>query len=113
MLDFRAVMTQIPDASGVEGTGSKGAVEFPGSKATFDTRVYNAQVAIQTFKLDQVDNEHLKPIDLVQVGARNVKITGAKKNIVEYVIKTDYSLRPAGNYTGEVIVLVIADVARP
>jgi hypothetical protein len=113
MLAFKAVGTRIPDASGVAGSGSKGAVEFPGNEAKFDTRVYNAQVAIQTFKLDQVDNEHLKPIDLVQVGAKDVKITGTNKNVVEYVIKTDYSLRPAGNYTGEVIVLVIADVARP
>jgi hypothetical protein len=111
MLDFRAVETQIPDAPG--GSGSTGAVEFKGKKATFDTRVYKAEVAIQTFKLDQVDNQHLKPIDLVQVGAKNARITGTKKDTVEYDIKTDYSLKPAGRYTGSVIVLVIADVARP
>jgi hypothetical protein len=107
MLDFRPIRKEIPDASGVKGTGSTGAVEFGGT-ATFNSRVKKADAAIQTFKLDQADKNRVLPVDLVQVGVKEVKINGNKVNVV---IKTDYSLKPAAKYTGEVIVLVIADVA--
>jgi hypothetical protein len=86
-------------------------------EATFATKVnkdsqgkFRVDVAIKEFKLDQVSAE--QPIDIVQVGARDVGIkTGSNDRTVQFVIRCNYQLKNAAKYTGEVTALVIADVA--
>jgi hypothetical protein len=95
---------------------SSGVLNIP-CEATFPTKVnkdaqgnFRVDVAIKEFKLDQVSAE--QPIDIVQVGARDVGIkTGSNDKTVQFVIRCNYQLKNAAKYTGEVSALVIADIA--
>jgi hypothetical protein len=95
-------------------TTTSGAFDIP-CEATFATKVnkdaqgkFRVDVAIKEFKLDQVGDE--QPIDIVQVGARDVEIkTGSNDKTVKFFIRCN--LKNAAKYTGEVSALVIADVA--
>jgi hypothetical protein len=68
-----------------------------------DVRV--ADVAIKAFKLDYTERP-TPPSDIVQVGAT---VTNVEGETVEFRLKTNYS---GTEYTGEVSVLVIADLLR-
>jgi len=95
---------------------TSGVLNIP-CEATFPTKVnkdaqghFRVDVVIKEFKLDQVSAE--QPIDIVQVGARDVGIkTGSNDKTVQFVIRCNYQLKNSAKYTGEVSALVIADVA--
>jgi hypothetical protein len=65
-------------------------------------RVRIAEVCLKSFKLDRVSGS--SPSDIVQV---TVRLQNLGDEEVEYNVTTNYS---GGAYTGEVTVLVIADV---
>lgn len=95
---------------------TSGVLNIP-CEATFLTKInkdaqghFRVDVVIKEFKLDQVSAE--QPIDIVQVGARDVGIkTGSNDKTVQFVIRCNYQLKNSAKYTGEVSALVIADVA--
>jgi hypothetical protein len=73
-----------------------------------------AEVAITEFKLDQVDDNPLQPINTVQVGAKGVRFektgTVVNEKKILFTIKTKYELKnPKAKYTGEVSVMIIAE----
>jgi hypothetical protein len=69
---------------------------------TFPKEINAANVAIQSFKLDLAGNA--RPTDVVQVTASVADTGGAS---VTVRLKTNYS---GGPYSGEVSVLIIADL---
>jgi hypothetical protein len=94
-LDFRSETTKIPQTTGAFSTNES---------KPFGARVRNAEVALKSFKLDAVGGS--RPSDIVQV---TVRLQSVGDEDVEYNVTTNYS---GGTYTGEVTVLVIADVDR-
>lgn len=90
-----------------------GTVNIPNTEGVFqsnqdvsfgeDVRV--AEVAIKAFKLDYAERP-TPPSDIVQVGASLTNVGG---ETVEFRVKTNYS---GTEYTGEVSVLVIAELRR-
>ncbi|HWC40427.1 MAG TPA: hypothetical protein VHK02_00390 [Actinomycetota bacterium] len=92
-LDFRTETTKIPQTTGAFSTNES---------KPFGKRVRIAEVALKSFKLDYVGGARTG--DVVQVTARLQSIGDED---VEYNLTTNYS---GGTYTGEVTVLVIADV---
>jgi hypothetical protein len=92
-LDFRSEMTMIPQTTGAFSTNES---------TPFGKKVRIADVALKSFKLDYVGGS--RPSDVVQVTAR---LQGFGDEDVEYSITTNYT---GGTYTGEVTVLIIADV---
>lgn len=97
---------------------TSGVLNIP-CEETFPTRVNIVDVAIREFKLDQSvqDDTKVQPVDLVQVGARDVHIEGPGEKTVKFTIRCDYKIKKAApsaatpKYTGEVTALIIADVA--
>lgn len=99
-LDFQTFIQKIdPD--------SKGAKEFDG-RAEFRAEVLKADVAIKAFRLDQVDD--LQLVDVLQVSAGNVVITGADRDTVMFKINCELKRKTPGSYTGHIHVLVIAEL---
>jgi hypothetical protein len=97
-LAFRTALIHITNETGAhEDTITK---TFPKEIKLEDGRPV-AEVAIQSFKLDLVGNA--RPTDIVQVTA-SADVGGAT---VSVRVKTNYS---GGPYTGEVSVLIIADL---
>jgi hypothetical protein len=92
-LDFRSETTKIPQTTGAFSTNES---------KPFGKRVRIADVALKSFKLDAVGGS--RPSDIVQV---TVRLQSVGDEDVEYNVTTNYS---GGAYTGEVTVLVIADV---
>jgi len=92
-LEFRSETTKIPQTTGAYSTNQS---------KPFGEKVRTAEVALKSFKLDAVGGS--RPSDIVQV---TVRLQSIGDEDVEYNITTNYS---GGNYTGEVTVLVIADV---
>ena len=68
----------------------------------FERKVREADVAIKLFKLDYVGGA--RPSDIVQVGVVRQSV---RDETVEFTVTANYS---ASTYTGEVHVLVIADL---
>jgi hypothetical protein len=96
-LDFRSETTRIPQTTGAFSTNES---------KPFGAKIKDgkAEVALKSFKLDAVGGS--RPSDIVQV---TVRLQGVGDEDVEYNVTTNYS---GGAYTGEVTVLVIADVER-
>ena len=92
-LDFRSETTKIPQTTGAFSTNES---------KPFGKKVRIADVALKSFKLDAVGGS--RPGDVVQV---TVRLQGTGEEDVEYNVATNYS---GGTYTGEVTVLIIADV---
>ena len=92
-LDFRSETTKIPQTTGAFSTNES---------KPFGKRVRIAEVCLKSFKLDRVGAS--SPSDIVQV---TVRLQNLGDEEVEYNVTTNYS---GGAYTGEVTVLVIADV---
>ena len=92
-LDFRSETTKIPQTTGAFSTNES---------KPFGKRVRIAEVALKSFKLDYVGGARTG--DVVQVTAR---LQGIGDEDVEYNLTTNYS---GGTYSGEVTVLIIADV---
>ena len=69
---------------------------------TFEREVEKANAAIKSFKLDFVGGP--RTTDVVQVSVTSVETDHAT---VEFTVTTNYS---GGEYSGEVVVLVIAEV---
>jgi hypothetical protein len=92
-LDFRTETIKVPQTNGAYSTNQS---------KPFNKKIKNAEVALKSFKLDYVGG--YKPSDIVQVTA---SLQGTGDEDVEYSVKTNYS---GGTYTGEVTVLIIADV---
>jgi hypothetical protein len=74
-------------------------------QVVFDDDVRKAEVAIKAFKLDYTERP-TPATDIVQVGASLGNIGG---ETVQFSVKTNFS---GTEYTGEVTVLVIAEVGR-
>jgi hypothetical protein len=98
-LAFKAARIPITNEAGAhEDTQTQ---TFPREIKVVDNRPV-AQVAIQSFKLDLAGGA--RPTDIVQVTASVADAGGAT---VTVRVKTDYS---GGRYSGEVSVLIIADL---
>jgi hypothetical protein len=95
-LAFKTVTVTIPNTEGVFQTNED---------VGFGKDVRVADVAIKAFKLDYAERP-TPPSDIVQVGASVTNVAG---ETVEFRVKTNYS---GTEYTGEVSVLVIADLLR-
>jgi hypothetical protein len=92
-LAFEQKTTQIPQTNGARTENE--TQPMPG-------KVKAAEVAIKSFKFDYVGGS--RPSDIVQVTLG--RASHADEN-VSYSVKTNYS---GGTYTGEVTVLVIAEI---
>jgi hypothetical protein len=95
-LAFKTVTVNIPNTEGVFQSNQD---------VSFGDDVRVAEVAIKAFKLDYAERP-TPPSDIVQVGASLTNVGG---ETVEFRVKTNFS---GTEYTGEVSVLVIADVIR-
>lgn len=71
-------------------------------EVSFKRDVREAEVALKSFKLDYVGGARTS--DIVQVGVSRQNVG---EETVEFQVKVNYS---GGKYTGEVSVLIIADV---
>ena len=89
-------------------TNTSGTKDFP-CKHEFGTKINQVDVVIKDFKLDQVGAA--KPIDIVSVGARQVRTSTTNNKEVTFTVRVN--LQNGGNYTGEVSALIIADVVAP
>lgn len=95
-LAFETVTVPIPNTEGVFQTNQS---------VSFGEDVRAADVAIKAFKLDYAERP-TPPSDTVQVGVSFINKGG---ETVQFRVKTNYS---GTEYTGEVSVLVIADLLR-
>jgi hypothetical protein len=95
-LAFKTVTVNIPNTEGVFQSNQDVA---------FGDDVKSAEVALKAFKLDYAERP-TPPSDIVQVGVSLQNIGG---ETVEFKVKTNYS---GTEYTGEVSVLVIAELFR-
>jgi hypothetical protein len=96
-LQFRTVTVPIGETSGTfssneETTFSPGPIQA-------------ADVAIKQFKLDALGTA--KPSDIAQVGITSVSFD---HTTVEFTVKARYTTGSGGKFTGQVDVLVIAEV---
>jgi hypothetical protein len=94
-LEFKTVTVTIPQTTGVFNSNQD---------ASFGARVRKADVALKAFKLDYVGGARTG--DIAQA---SVSLEGIGDEAVEFKVKANYS---AATYTGEISVLVIADVER-
>ena len=92
-LAFESARVPIPQSTGVFSTGQNRS--FPD-----DVRI--AEIAIKSFKLDYVGGA--RPSDVAQVTA---SIDNIGSDTVDFSVKVNYS---GGPYSGEVVVLIIADL---
>jgi hypothetical protein len=95
VLQFKTVTVTIPQTTGVFNANQD--TSFPG-------RVRNADVALKAFKLDYVGGA--RDSDISQA---SVSLESFADEAVEFKVKANYS---AATYTGEISVLVIADIDR-
>lgn len=95
-LAFKTVTVNIPNTEGAFQSNQD---------VTFGKDVRVADVAIKAFKLDYAERP-TPHTDTVQVGASVTNVAG---ETVEFRLKTNYT---GTEYTGEVSILVIADVFR-
>jgi hypothetical protein len=95
-LEFRTVPVTIGETSGTFTSNEE---------TTFTSFVQSADAAIKHFKLDAVGTA--KPSDIAQVGLTSVSF---HHSTVEFTVKARYSTGSGGKFTGEVHVLVIAEV---
>ena len=93
-LAFKTVTVNIPNTEGVFQSNQD---------VSFGRRVRVADVAIKAFKLDYAERPD-RPNDVVQVGA---SLENIGEETVEFKVKTNYT---GAEYTGEISVLVTADV---
>jgi hypothetical protein len=92
-LEFKTVTVTIPQTTGAFNSNQD---------ASFGKRVRTAEVALKAFKLDYVGGARTG--DIAQAG---VSLESIGDEAVEFKVKANYS---AATYTGEISVLVIADV---
>ena len=92
-LTFEQKTTQIPQTTGAFSENEN--QPMPG-------KVKTAEVAIKSFKLDYVGGS--RPSDVVQV---TLGRASHHDEVVSYSVKTNYT---GGTYSGEVTVLVIAEI---
>jgi hypothetical protein len=92
-LEFKTVTVTIPQTTGPFNSNQD---------ASFGRRVRTAEVALKAFKLDYVGGARTG--DIAQAG---VSLESVGDEAVEFKVKANYS---AATYTGEISVLVIADV---
>jgi hypothetical protein len=92
-LVFKTVTVNIPQTNGVFNSNED---------ASFGRRVRNADVALKAFKLDYVGGARTGDIAQASVSLENI----GEEN-VEFKVKANYS---AATYTGEISVLVIAEI---
>jgi hypothetical protein len=92
-LAFESVRVPIPQTTGAFSTNEN---------RSFDHDIRIAEVAIKSFKLDYVGGPRTS--DIVQVTA---SVDSVGDDTVDFTVKTNYS---GGTYSGEVSVLIIADV---
>lgn len=71
-------------------------------EVTFEREVHKANAAIKSFKLDYVGG--VRGSDIVEVGITRVE---PSHSTVEFTVTVNYS---GGEFTGEVVVLVIAEI---
>jgi hypothetical protein len=95
-LEFQTIPVPIGETSGTFTSNEE---------ATFSSFVQAADVAIKQFKLDAVGTA--KPSDIAQVGISSVS---HHHTTVEFTVKARYSTGSGGKFTGQVDVLVIAEV---
>lgn len=93
-VEFKTVTVTIPQTTGVFNSNQD---------VSFGARVRKADVALKAFKLDYVGGVRTGDIAPAGVSLENIG------EAVEFKGKANYS---AATYTGEVSVLVIADVER-
>lgn len=94
-LEFASKTTRIPQTTGAFSSNETQGMPGP---------VRAADVAIKSFKLDYVGGA--RPSDIVQVTLGPA--SHAEENVA-YSVKTNYT---GGTYSGEVTVLIIAEVER-
>jgi hypothetical protein len=92
-LQFKTVTVTIPQTTGVFNANQD--TSFPG-------RIKTADVALKAFKLDYVGGARESDISQASVSLESIG-----DEAVEFKVKANYS---AATYTGEISVLVIADV---
>jgi hypothetical protein len=92
-LEFKTVTVTIPQTTGAFNTNQD---------ASFGKKVRNAEVALKAFKLDYVGGARTSDISQASVSLESIG-----DEAVEFKVKANYS---AATYTGEISVLVIADV---
>jgi hypothetical protein len=95
-LEFRTVTVPIGETSGTFTSNQD---------TTFSGFVQSADAAIKQFKLDAVGSA--QPSDIAQVGITSVSFD---HTTVEFTVKARYSTGASGKFTGQVDVLVIAEV---
>ncbi len=95
-LEFHTVPVTIGETSGTFTSNEE---------TTFSGFVQSADAAIKHFKLDAVGSA--QPSDIAQVGLTSVSF---HHSTVEFTVKARYSTGSGGKFTGEVHVLVIAEV---
>ena len=92
-LVFKTVTVTIPQTTGAFNSNQD---------ASFEGRIRTAEVALKAFKLDYVGGARTG--DIAQAG---VSLDSIGDEAVEFRVKANYS---AATYTGEISVLVIADL---
>jgi hypothetical protein len=92
-LKFKSTRVPIPQTTGAFSSNEE---------VSFGRRVREAEVALKLFKLDFVGGA--RTTDITQVG---VALQNIGDEAVEFSVTANYS---GGTYTGEVHVLVVADV---
>ena len=99
-LQFRTVTVNIGETSGTFSSNEETTFS-PGP-------IRAADVAIKQFKLDALGTA--KPSDIAQVGITTVS---HDLTTVEFTVKARYTTGSGGKFTGQVDVLVIADIDAP
>jgi hypothetical protein len=95
-LQFRTIPVPIGETSGTFTSNQD---------TTFSSQVLSADATIKQFKLDALGAA--QPSDVAQVGITNVSFD---HSTVEFTVKARYTTGSGGKFTGQVDVLVIAEV---
>jgi hypothetical protein len=96
-LEFRTITVPIGETSGTFSSNEE---------TTFSAPVRSADASIKQFKLDAIGAA--QPSDIAQVGITTVS---HDHSTVEFTVKARYTTGSGGKFTGQVDVLVIAEVA--
>ena len=96
-LEFRTITVQIGETSGTFTSNEETTFSVGPIRA--------ADVALKHFKLDALGSA--QPSDIAQVGITRVSFD---HSTVEWTVKARYTTGSGGKFTGEVQVLVIAEV---
>lgn len=95
-LQFRTIGVPIGETSGTFSSNEE---------TTFSAAVLSADATIKQFKLDALGSA--QPSDIAQVGITSVSFD---HTTVEFTVKARYTTGSGGKFTGQVDVLVIAEV---